>query len=286
MKIATISRLLLSGMGVVTALALQLSMPAYGAEKRQLEQLWVTPGLRVPESALVYENGKKKHLFVSEIDGKDDDGEGGIALLSLDGRIVDHDWVRGLNGPKGMGTHKGKLYVADVKEVVVIDIDAGEIESRIPVKDSVFLNDIAIDNYGVVYVSDTRTNKVHRIADGKAELYLDDIKSPNGLRTIGSTLVVGAGTELLLIDKDKNRLTLAKGFESNIDGVEMIRPGEFVVSCWVGLVYYVYADGRVEKLLDTRDAKVNTADIGYDEETKIVYVPNFHKNTLTAYQLK
>lgn len=286
MKTTIFSRLIIPLAGVMTAVFLQLSLPVHAAEKRQLEHLWVTPGLRVPESALVYEDGKKKYLFVSEIDGKDDDGEGGIARLSLDGKILEHDWVRGLNAPKGMGTHDGKLYVADVKEVVVIDIESAEIDARIPVENSVFLNDIAVDRNGVVYVSDTRTNKVHRIVDGKVELYIENISSPNGLKTIGSTLVVGAATELVLVDKDKNILTLAKGFESNIDGVEMIKPGEFVVSCWVGLVYYVHADGRIEKMLDTRDAKANTADIGYDEATGIVYVPNFHKNSLTAYQLR
>lgn len=286
MKFATCFRFISPGTGVIIAAILQLALPAHAAEGRRLEQLWVTAGLRVPESALVYEDGKEKYLFVSEIDGKDDDGEGGVARLSLDGKILEHDWVRGLNGPKGMGAHDGKLYVADVKDVVVIDIDSGDIDTRIPVVDAVFLNDIAIDINGVVYVSDTRTNKVHRIVEGKVELYLDNIPSPNGLRTIGSTLIVGAATRLLLVDKDKNLLTLAKGFESNIDGVEMTQPGEFIVSCWAGLVYYVYADGRIEKLLDSRDTQINTADIGFDDESRIVYVPNFHKNSLTAYQLR
>lgn len=285
MNLALCSRFIFPAVSAV-AVILQLALPVHAAEGRQLEKLWLTAGLRVPESALVYQDGKEKYLFVTEIDGKDDDGEGGVARLSLDGKILEQDWVRGLNGPKGMGAHNGKLYVADVKEVVVIDIDSGDIDTRIPVADAVFLNDIAVDINGVVYVSDTRTNKVHRIVDNNVELYLDNIASPNGLKTIGSTLIVGAATRLLLIDKDKNLLTLAKGFESNIDGVEMTQPGEFIVSCWAGLVYYVHANGRIEKLLDSRDTQINTADIGFDEDTRIVYIPNFHKNSLTAYQLK
>jgi hypothetical protein len=285
MKLALCARFIFPAVSVI-AVILQLALPVHAAEGRQLEKLWLTAGLRVPESALVHQDGKEKYLFVTEIDGKDDDGEGGVARLSLDGKILEQDWVRGLNGPKGMGAHNGKLYVADVKEVVVIDIDSGDIDTRIPVADAVFLNDIAVDINGVVYVSDTRTNKVHRIVDNNVELYLDNIASPNGLKTIGSTLIVGAATRLLLIDKDKNLLTLAKGFESNIDGVEMTQPGEFIVSCWAGLVYYVHANGRIEKLLDSRDTQINTADIGFDEDTRIVYIPNFHKNSLTAYQLK
>jgi hypothetical protein len=269
----------------VIVLSLPFALPVNAAESVSLEQLWMTAGMRTPESVLVYQDGKEKYLFVSEIDGTDTDGNGGVAKLSLDGELEEQDWVRGLNGPKGMAAHKGKLYVADVKEVVVIDIKSGKINSRIPVADAVFLNDVAIDINGTVYVSDTRTSKVHKIVNGEVSLYLDNVKDANGLKTIGSTLIIGAGTTLLFVDKDKNMLTLAKGFEGNIDGVEMIRPGEFIVSCWVGLIYYVYSDGRIQKLVDSRGAVVNTADIGYDVENRILYVPNFHKNTITAYKL-
>jgi hypothetical protein len=66
----------------------------------------------------------------------------------------------------------------------------------------------------------------------------------------------------------------------------MIERGEFIVSCWVGLVYYVHSDGGLELLIDSREQKINTADIGYDPNTQQLFVPNFFKNTVTAYQLK
>jgi hypothetical protein len=66
----------------------------------------------------------------------------------------------------------------------------------------------------------------------------------------------------------------------------MTERGEFIVSCWAGLVYYVYSDGKIELLIDSRSEKINTADIGFDPNTKRVFVPNFFKNSVTAYQLK
>jgi hypothetical protein len=39
-------------------------------------------------------------------------------------------------------------------------------------------------------------------------------------------------------------------------------------------------------LLDTRQEKVNSADIGFDAAKRIVYVPTFYKNTVAAYELK
>jgi hypothetical protein len=41
----------------------------------------------------------------------------------------------------------------------------------------------------------------------------------------------------------------------------------------------------MEQLLDTREKKVNSADIGYDPVNQIVYVPTFFKNNVVAYKL-
>ncbi|MBK6477899.1 MAG: hypothetical protein IPF93_06335 [Saprospiraceae bacterium] len=41
---------------------------------------------------------------------------------------------QGLQAPKGMGIFNGKLYVADLKEVVTIDIASGKIENRFKVQ--------------------------------------------------------------------------------------------------------------------------------------------------------
>src|SRR5690554_286393 len=258
------------------------------ADSVTLAQLWSTKELRTPESVLVHKAGTEKYLLVTEIegDGAALDGKGGIAKLSMSGEILDQDWVRGLNAPKGMAVHKQKLYVADVNDLVVIDMASQKIEAKINVPDSVFLNDVAVDEKGVVYVSDTRTNKIHRFVDHKPEVFLENIASANGLYTSGKNLIIGAGSTLLSVGPDKKQTELASGFESGIDGIEMTKPGEFLVSCWVGLMYYVHADGRIEKLIDSREDKINTADIGYDRDKNLVFVPNFLKDSVTAYQLK
>lgn len=45
-------------------------------------------------------------------------------------------------------------------------------------------------------------------------------------------------------------------------------------------------DGTLTTLLDTRDQKRNTADIGYDPAGRIVYVPTFFKKSVVACKLK
>lgn len=272
---------------ICVSLLLLGALPALAQHK--LEQLWLTPDLPTPESVLYVTAKKAPYLFVSLIDGQGDavDGKGGIAKLATDGSLIDKDWLTGLNAPKGMAIYKNRLYVADITELVVINIKKQRVIKKIPIEGSVFLNDVTVNSSGVVFVSDTRTNKVHRVMDDVASLYLDNVTSANGLKAFGSNLIVGAGKELLLFDADKKRLVLAEGFAQGIDGIEMTaKRGEFIVSCWPGLVYYVYSDGKIEVLIDSQEQKINTADIGYDPNTNQVFVPNFFKNSVTAYQLQ
>lgn len=263
-------------------------MPVPVLAQHQLQQTWLTEGLPTPESVLFVADKKSPYLLVSLIDGEGAvaDGKGGIAKLSPEGDVLEPEWVTGLNAPKGMALVNGHLYVADLTDVVVIDIKKQKILRKIPVADAVFLNDVTANASGIVYVSDTRTGKVHRIEKDKVSVYLDNMANANGLKAIGPNLIVGAGPELFVVGPDKKILSLAKGFAQGIDGIEMTVPGEFIVSCWAGLVYYVYADGKIQQLIDSQADKINTADIGYDHVTKTLYVPNFFKNSVTAYQLK
>ncbi len=253
-----------------------------------LTSLWMASDLPTPESVLFVADKKSPYLLVSLIDGEGAvaDSKGGIARLAPDGSVLDKDWITGLNAPKGMAIVKNRLYVADINEVVVIDIKKQKILKKIPIANSVFLNDVTANSAGIVFVSDTRTHKVYRIEKDEATLYLDNINNANGLKAIGSNLLVGTGSELLIFGPDKARLTLAKGFAQGIDGVEMAKRGEFIVSCWPGLVYYVYADGKIQLLIDSQADKINTADIGFDATTNTLFVPNFFKNSVTAYHLQ
>lgn len=250
------------------------------------EALWETEGLRTPESVLVHQLDGRKVLLVSEIEGghSDADGKGGIALLDINGDIVDQDFIRGLNAPKGMGVYGSTLYVTDMTELVAADLVTGEVTARYPVADSVFLNDVAVDAQGVVYFSDTRTGKVHRLVDGEVETYLEGLDGANGLYTEGDALYIGAG-KTLYVARGGEVSVVAEGFEDGIDGVEALADGGFVVSCWVGLMYHVSEEGEVTRLLDSRDPQVNTADIGYDPDTNIVYIPTFLSHSVRAHQL-
>ncbi len=256
------------------------------AQNHSLVKKWETDTLlKTPESVLF--DAKAQLLYVSNIDGTPDgkDGKGSIGKVALDGKIIVTDWVKGLNAPKGMGIYKNKLYVADLTEVVVIDIDKAAIIQHIPVEGSIFLNDITIDKNGTVYVSDTRAFKVFRIEKGFVVTLLQNLQGPNGLLAVGSDLLIlDKGSLVNLIGGQLSKV--AEGMDPSTDGIEMVKENEYIVSCWSGVIYYVFANGNKQTLLDTRAQKINSADIGYDAKKKIVYVPTFYKNSIVAYELK
>jgi dipeptidyl aminopeptidase/acylaminoacyl peptidase len=256
--------------------------------QHQLIKKWETDSsLKVPESVLY--DSKSKVLYVSNIDGTEPwgkDGKGSIGKVALDGKIIAVDWVIGLQAPKGMGLYKNKLYVADLNEVVVIDITKASIIQRIAISNAQGLNDITIDNKGVLYVSDSKTKKVHQINSGVVSLLLDSLKGPNGLLVQGNTLYILDKGGLYRLEKNKTLTLITNGMEGGTDGIENVKGKEFIVSCWAGAIWYINADGTKELLLDTQAQKINTADIGYDAKNRIIYVPTFWKNSVVAYEVK
>ncbi len=252
----------------------------------QLVKKWETDAsLKVPESVLF--DGKNKVLYVSNIDGAPDgkDGKGSIGKVGLDGKIIAVDWVTGLSAPKGMALVKNILWVADIDEMVAIDITTAKITKRVPIEGAGFLNDVAADAKGVVYVSDSKTKKVHKIENDKSSLVIENLEGPNGLLVHNKELYLLDNGTLNKI-KDGKLEQLVSGLEGHTDGLENIKGDEFIVSGWEGVVYYAKADGSKQLLLDTRAEKINAADIGYDAKNKIVYVPTFFKNSVVAYQLQ
>ncbi len=257
------------------------------AQQHKLIKIWQTDTLlKVPES--VYFDGINKVLYISNIDGAPDgkDGKGSIGKVGLDGKIIKVDWVTGLNAPKGMGVYQNKLYVADLDAVGVIDLKAGKLLKRIPVNGAIFLNDITVDKKGIVYVSDTRNKKVFRIANETATIFLDNLQAPNGLLINNNDLYVLDNGSMLKVEKDKSLTKIADGMNAQTDGIENVKGKDFIVSCWPGVIYYINADGTKEELLDTTPQKSNTADIGYDAKTRMLYVPTFFKNSIVAYKLQ
>jgi len=263
------------------------SLVSINAQKATVQKLWATDTiLKVPESVLV--DDKENCLWVSNIDGAANgkDGKGSISKLSKTGTPINLDWITGLNAPKGMAKYKQELYVADLTELVVIDIKKGVIKNKIKVEGSVFLNDVTVNKNGAVFVSDSRTGKVHRYENNMVTIEVENLQGPNGLLSIDDQLLILDRGSLLSVTPGGTISKIMDGMDPSTDGIEKVAPNQYIVSCWNGIVYFVAAGAQKITLFDTRSEKINSADIGYDAKNKIIYVPTFLKNSVVAYQLQ
>ncbi|MCD6454121.1 MAG: SMP-30/gluconolactonase/LRE family protein [Candidatus Aminicenantes bacterium] len=260
------------------------------AEKYSVKKVWETPQvLKVPESVL-YDPGTNA-IYVSNINGNPgvEDKNGFISKISTEGKILALKWATGLGAPKGMAIFKGKLYVSDVKSLVCIDLSTGKILRRVPAPGAQFLNDVAVDENGNVYVSDSsgKNSVVYRFSGGKIETWLKDpeIKNPNGLFYSGGKLYVGASGKIFAVDVKTRKMKVVANVGHGIDGLILDKAGFFIISDWRGKTELVTKDGKIHLLLDTTANKINAADLGYIPEKRIILVPTFFDNRVVAYSL-
>lgn len=251
----------------------------------QLKQQWVLSGLENPESVILSPDGS--YLLVSNVNGggSDKDGNGYIATVSLAGELLEKHWVTGLNGPKGMGQKDGNLFVADIDQVVVIDIAEAEIIHRVKVSGAGFLNDVAIDTDNTVLVSDSANARIYSISTNyQASTWMENERfgGINGLHPRSDDILITTMSdgELLRLQRaDKTLSVLANGM-SNADGIAQIQQG-YLISSWPGQLHYVGLDGTTDVILDTTEKTHYMNDIFLHGD--LLLIPNWEPGSLTAY---
>ncbi len=269
-----------------TLALLTLIMIAFQANAQEMTKLWSTPQtLKVPESVLY--NTELDVAFVACMGDEQNEktGDGYIAQINLEGNILNESWLSGLNDPKGMAIREGKLYVSDMNELVVIDIESAAIDTAYLIPDASFLNDVTVCSNGVVYVSDSHEQHIYALQDSTFSLWLDDqrLQGVNGLWAEGGNLYAGNNSVWAIDPKTKSIAELFSG-TGGIDGLETIGNRNFIFSNWAGRIY-ISDNGKVIKLLDTSEVEINTADIDYVPGKNLVLVPTFFTNRVDAYEL-
>lgn len=287
-------RLLSAAVTAAALFALSGPVVAAGAEK-----LWELDGLKQPESALLDPSGGV--IYVGEVVGgmRDKDGEGQITKVSPEGKIVQSGWVKGLNAPKGLGLSGGKLYVADIDELVEIDIASAKVTARQKVEGAIFLNDVTTDPAGRVFVSDTGTNTIWALQGGEMKTWLrsDRLNGPNGLAIEGDTMVIAAfgkppadgkpaepGNLLEAPLSGDSVRNLGDGRPvGSLDGVVALGGGKYLATDYIGgPLLLIDESGSFEKLADLPSG---TADLSFDPATRTAFVPQNKAGKLTAFRI-
>jgi sugar lactone lactonase YvrE len=248
--------------------------------------------LQVPESVLYHP--PESILYVSNVAGKPTvkNGQGFISKLTLEGRIEELKWATGLNAPKGLAVYGAHLYVSDIDELVQIELKTGSIAARYPAAGAVFLNDVAADAAGNIYVGDSSAEHgvIYRLQQGRLEAWLQapEIQRPNGLYMQGERLLVGHAREgdLHAVDLQSRKITpLAKG-DFGIDGLQPIGRDRYLVSDWAGKTSVLDTSGKTIVLMDTSGDGINAADFEYIAERQLLIIPTFFDNRVMAYTVQ
>ncbi|MFN2317415.1 MAG: SMP-30/gluconolactonase/LRE family protein [Gemmatimonadales bacterium] len=295
--------------------ALALSLAACGGADEAADapiteptQVAVTDGFATPESVLW--DADQQVWFVSNINGapteKDDNGY--ISRLTADGALETLQWVSGgrdgvtLNAPKGMAIVGDLLWVTDIDALRAFDRRTGALMASMEFGDQAkFLNDIAADADGALYITDTGIvvgpegmsrpgpDRVFKVADGMMEVLAEgaELEAPNGITwdaANGRLIVVPfAGAMLRTVSPDGVIGELATGTGGH-DGVEILTDGRIIVSSWEGgSVFVVGMDGAKHTVLVSGlDAP---ADIGLDRARNLVAIPLFNQNRVEFWRV-
>lgn len=249
--------------------------------------LWDLPtGNRVPESALY--DPERELVYVTQYFRG---GNEYISRIGLDGEILDREWLAGLERPTGLCLDNGKLWAVDRRHLVEIDPEAGVIIAKHVLPDPGFPNDVAFDEAGIAYVSDTRGNRIYRCDGDTCVVWHDgdSIDQPNGLLMDGKRLLYGNQGDgcLKAVDLDDRTVTVVAGFgdDANIDGIRPDGRGGWIVSDFNGRIFNVGPDGGVVELINTTASGAFCADLDYIPAKGLLIVPGLYDNRLSAYQV-
>jgi hypothetical protein len=308
---AKVSRDMHRALFVSTSL-IAVSLTAFGCGKKEATDEHATeappaatmtvldPAFNTPESVL--HDPVADVYLVSNINGDPlaKDGNGFIARVSPDGSVIAAKWIEnGVNGvtldaPKGMALRGDTLFVSDIDVVRAFHRTTGAPIATWPIAGATFLNDMASGPDGSVYVSDTGfkadpagwaesgTDAVYRIdANGNATAVAMDVAlgRPNGLCVDASGILVvtfGSGDVYRLDPATGARTDLPDPPAGQLDGVERLANGDFLVSSWsASAVYRLDGAGTYTVVLDSM---TSPADIGYDAGRGRVLIPIFMQN--------
>jgi sugar lactone lactonase YvrE len=256
-------------------------------------------GLATPESFIV--DPETGAYFISNINGNptDKDGNGFITKLGPDGKVAALKFIASspaapLHAPKGLAIAGKTLFVADIDHVRGYDKHSGKPVHDVdftPLK-AQFLNDLACDAQGAVYVSDTFADFIAKFsaADPKPAIVAQGEKlgNPNGLCVhpkTGRLLVVTWGTgQVLELGSDGALKPAVAGTFKNLDGIDFDAEGNLYFSSFTDCkVYKVGADGKAAVFYEEPGTP---ADISIDRKKGLLLIPVFKGNAAKAVPLK
>jgi sugar lactone lactonase YvrE len=238
--------------------------------------------------------------FVSNFgagDAQAKDNNGFISRMSPDGKIEQPQFIAGgkggvtLHAPRGMFITGDTLWVADADAVRGFNRRTGAplATANFSAYKLGFLNDVAAGPDGV-YVTDTGTETVYRIANGRVTVALQGkvLGGPNGITWDAAKrrfIVVPYGGDSVIrawVPGSKTLSVVGKSTSNMFDGVEVLSDGRVLASSQGDSALHLFTGGTGRPIIRVGGAP---ADIAVDTKRNRVAVPFVARSIVEIWNL-
>ena len=219
-------------------------------------------------------------------------GSGSIVALDSKGKYMDY-MPKALNSPKGMALRDDMLFVCEPNRIAAIDVSEAKIVSYYDIEGARALNDIALDEYGVIYATDTEMNCVwiYNPKDGSTEKVMSQLfNKPNGIyydRPRWQMFVVNFAerSPVMSLDvRDKKVSIFMDSVYSQLDGIAVDDLGRIFISSWAEQMI-IEIPQEQNRFLVRKTGLKSPANLYYHLPTNELLVPLFNKNKIERIQL-
>ncbi|HEX7979105.1 MAG TPA: hypothetical protein VF461_10910 [Gemmatimonadaceae bacterium] len=225
------------------------------------------------------------------------DNNGYISRMKPDGQIETMKFIAGgrdgvvLHAPRGMYIVGDTLWVADVDAVRGFDRKTGAKLASVDFSalDRGFLNDVAADATGTIYVTDTGRNKLYKVQGGPTLVVADSaLGSPNGITYDAANkrfIIVpfgGAHSLRAWVPGTTTLTDIATSTGAKWDGVEVLSGGRILASSQADSSIHIFDGATGHAIIHTQGGP---ADIAVDTKRNRVAVPVVALNHVEIYDL-
>ena len=261
----------------------------------QTKLIWESNSIASNPESVVYDK-MRDCCYISNFGNNPSNGmtynEDYISKFNLKGELLEQKFIPNLTAPTGLCLDNDNLYIVERFGIVKFDLAKNQVVTRYRINGPGFLNDVAVDKEGTMYLTVSDTNIIYRIKDSKVDVWIEspEFMNPNGIMCDGDKIIVGVCSDNSLRSvsiADKKVEVIASpgtGF-AVIDGVKKFNDGYFI-SHYQGIIYFVNDKGVNRQVLNTSKEGVFCADFEFIEEQQLFVIPTLRNNKVSVYQYK
>jgi sugar lactone lactonase YvrE len=285
---------------IAAAACTSIGTPAGGGGSTAVKPWFVRDGFVAPE-AVRYDPDQDVYFVGNWGPGSASatDNNGYISRMKPDGQIENLRFIAGgsnrvgLHAPRGMYIVGDTLWVADADAVRGFNKRTGEKVANVDFSalDRGFLNDVAADATGTVYVTDTGRNKLYKVqGEGGPTLVVSDsvLGAPNGITWDASNnrfIIVPYGGYKGIrawVPGTTTMTNIGMSTGAKYDGVEVLSGGRILVASQADTSLHVFSGASGHAIIHTIGPP---ADIAVDTKRNRVAVPVVALNHVEIYEL-